>query len=464
MIKPIRRARALKAQKSRSVVKTLPAPTGGWNARDAISDMPETDASAMVNFFPETTDVILRYGSTSQGHLGTSAVGNAMLLDGVTGYATTPDTAAISVLGDIDLRSYANLDNWTTASAQFFINKDSSYQFFVLNGRLGALIYPSVGSVQAFLSDAASVLPVSNGSPLYVRFTCDIDNGAGFSVGTFYTGSDGVIYTQLGGTCLQNSFAAIANTTSALELGTGIYPASVVYNNPPLITCDSAKFDGSTTFLHRLALTGAADSKTGIFSIWIRSDAAVFLAQQFGSTNGFVLSDSAGKYRIQRRNSASVAILDLLTVSSYSPGPWIHILSAWDMSTAGARSLYVNDIADLNQLIFTNDTIDYTQSDWSIGASISGGNAFNGCMAEFYFAPGQYLDFSVETNRRKFISASGKPVKLGANGSLPTGTAPIIYLHLDDAEAPADFATNRSTGGNFTITGALTTGSSSPSD
>lgn len=40
----------------------------------------------------------------------------------------------------------------------------------------------------------------------------------------------------------------------------------------------------------------------------------------------------------------------------------------------------------------------------------------------------------------------------------------IIYFHLDPAEAPADFATNRGTGGNFSITGALTAGSTSPSD
>ena len=87
-----------------------------------------------------------------------------------------------------------------------------------------------------------------------------------------------------------------------------------------------------------------------------------------------------------------------------------------------------------------------------------------GFFAEVSFAFGQSLDFSIVSNRRKFLSAGGKPVFLGADGSLPTGTAPIIYQHLDDGEAVANFATNRGTGGDFTITGTLDTGSTSPSD
>eukprot|EP00951_Prasinocladus_malaysianus_P002741 scaffold19422_cov43-Prasinocladus_malaysianus.AAC.1 len=51
-------------------------------------------------------------------------------------------------------------------------------------------------------------------------------------------------------------------------------------------------------------------------------------------------------------------------------------------------------------------------------------------MAEFY-ATREFLDMSVEANRRKFVSASGAPVLLGVDGSLPTGNAPDIYLSGD---------------------------------
>ncbi len=44
--------------------RTLPAPVGGWNARDALANMPETDAVECVDGFPNTTDVQIRKGST----------------------------------------------------------------------------------------------------------------------------------------------------------------------------------------------------------------------------------------------------------------------------------------------------------------------------------------------------------------------------------------------------------------
>jgi hypothetical protein len=43
---------------------TIPAPTGGWNARDGLGDMPPTDAVILKNWFPRATDVIQRFGYT----------------------------------------------------------------------------------------------------------------------------------------------------------------------------------------------------------------------------------------------------------------------------------------------------------------------------------------------------------------------------------------------------------------
>jgi len=67
---------------------------------------------------------------------------------------------------------------------------------------------------------------------------------------------------------------------------------------------------------------------------------------------------------------------------------------------------------------------------------------------------------SIEANRRKFIDAIGKPVFLGSDGSLPTGVAPAMFFSGDSTA----FATNRGTGGPFTLTGSLTNASTSPSD
>jgi hypothetical protein len=45
-----------------STAKSLPAPIGGLNARDALGEMPVTDAVVMTNWWPSTSNVILRYG------------------------------------------------------------------------------------------------------------------------------------------------------------------------------------------------------------------------------------------------------------------------------------------------------------------------------------------------------------------------------------------------------------------
>jgi hypothetical protein len=41
---------------------SVPAPIGGWNARDSLADMPGTDAVVLKNWYPATTECVLRYG------------------------------------------------------------------------------------------------------------------------------------------------------------------------------------------------------------------------------------------------------------------------------------------------------------------------------------------------------------------------------------------------------------------
>lgn len=41
---------------------SLPAPTGGWNARDSLAEMGATDAVTLTNFFPATTELYVRNG------------------------------------------------------------------------------------------------------------------------------------------------------------------------------------------------------------------------------------------------------------------------------------------------------------------------------------------------------------------------------------------------------------------
>lgn len=246
------------------------------------------------------------------------------------------------------------------------------------------------------------------------------------------------------------------------------------YDNP-LVLCESADFDGTNDYMTRGAsLTGAADSKTGILSFWFRTDggngtdrtilmSATTLA---GATPRFRLRHTAANtIGFIGVNAAGTIILNLSSTTAYlAAATWYHCLSSWNLAVGGSQSLYITDVSDLTTTTFTDDTVDYTVADWAVGAQADGSTKYDGCLAELYFAPGQYLDFSNAYNRRKFISATSKPVSLGPTGSLPTGTAPIVYQRIADGAAADTFDSNLGSGGDFTITGTLSLGSTTPSD
>lgn len=237
----------------------------------------------------------------------------------------------------------------------------------------------------------------------------------------------------------------------------------------------AADFDGTNDYMRRVGgLTGAADSKSGIFSLWIRLDAANGVENDFfmGTTTlagsdfkFFVIRTSAGSLLLRSFTSASAEVVQLVSNNFLGSASWRHILGSWDESVgASARHLYIDDVSDLDFSNGSNANSDLTLGDWSVGAEPTGSFKLDGALAELYFAPGQYLDFSVEANRRKFRTASGKPAQLGNDGSLPTSSSPLVYLSLRNGEAATSFASNRGTGGDFTITGTLTVSSDSPSD
>ncbi len=49
------------AKRAVSQPVSLPAPTGGWNARDGLTAMGPLDAVTLTNWFPATTECQLRF-------------------------------------------------------------------------------------------------------------------------------------------------------------------------------------------------------------------------------------------------------------------------------------------------------------------------------------------------------------------------------------------------------------------
>ena len=210
------------------------------------------------------------------------------------------------------------------------------------------------------------------------------------------------------------------------KLFRNIGPLRSAAASAPAFPVDAADFDGTNDWMERGAeLTGIVDGTQGIFSGWVRLDGGDTSARQIISINGntcIIQRSAADLFRLLLRDSTPTTLLDFKTVNTYITGSsWLHFLASWDTNfTAGNKlhHLYINDVSDKQIAVDSAaaGTIDYTLGNWAVGNSVGGGNIFNGCLAEIYFAPNQYLDFSVEANRRKFISSALKPVDLGADG------------------------------------------------
>jgi len=227
-------------------------------------------------------------------------------------------------------------------------------------------------------------------------------------------------------------------------------------------------YSGSGQYMRRGSdLTGNADGQKGTWSVWVRLDGGDTTNMQIVCNTGqftYIRRNITNLFEIDANTSAGGAGVNFFSNNTYTSGAtWRHVLASYDGST-GAFAMYVNDVSDLLAGgAALNVTYDYTRADWSVGDNTAGIQLFNGALAEIFFHE-NYIDLSVTSNRRKFISATGKPVNLGATGSIPFGVQPIIYFSSKPGDSATTFNTNLGSGGNFTITGSPTVASSSPSD
>lgn len=232
---------------------------------------------------------------------------------------------------------------------------------------------------------------------------------------------------------------------------------------------NTVNFDGTNDYLTRGAdLTGVSDGAEGLFSIWVNYKGGNGSFQQFHGTANtgahfFINKNASDNIWVRGQNTGSGTVLEAFSNSAYTDASgWIHILASWNQTTSDVW-LYVNDADDLAASpTSVANNIDYTQGDWSFGALPNGNNKLDADIGQAYLnlAAGSGLDLSVTSNRRKFISSSGRPVNLGSDGSTPTGAAPAVFFD----GITSTWHTNDGAGGGFTENGALTDGTDSPSD
>jgi len=160
-------------------------------------------AAALRQIYP-TTDLLTGVASyyvdaatpTNWGSLGYIA------LPGVnSNYLSIPDSAALDITSDIDIRWYGAMDDWTPASASTLIGKwDGALRSFTVRINADGTISFFWSADGTASNSATSTAPtgVTDGTFKWIRATLDVDNGASGKTVTFYTSDNGTSWTQLG--------------------------------------------------------------------------------------------------------------------------------------------------------------------------------------------------------------------------------------------------------------------------
>lgn len=138
--------------------------------------------------------------------------------------ATTVDHASLDIVGDIDVRIDAILDDWYQTEGQFLLGKYSasgrSWLLYVTGGLL-VLQWTTAGSPVSphhEVSTARVELPGTR--RLAVRATLDVDNGAAGHTVTFYTApSLSGTWTQLGDPVVVSGTTSIHSGGASLDVG-----------------------------------------------------------------------------------------------------------------------------------------------------------------------------------------------------------------------------------------------------
>lgn len=255
-----------------------------------------------------------------------------------------------------------------------------------------------------------------------------------------------------------------------LGIGIGIGKGRAVVGAPAPAGggVNAVHFDGTNDNLLRGAgLTGAVDGENLLLSFWFN-----FTGND--AVTNYLFSNALGRVLLTRgaddliffrvRTSSPTTIWDWKSVAKFSTtinAGWNHLLIAAQLDVTPVGQVYVGDsaLSITEATAPTNGSIDLTDTNYSIGSTVSQTARLNADLAEFYMT-NEYLDIGIEANRRKFIDAAGKPADLGEGGITPTGTLPLVFLS-GDTDA---WHTNKGSGGGFTETGALTDAATSPSD
>jgi len=215
----------------------------------------------------------------------------------------------------------------------------------------------------------------------------------------------------------------------------------------------AVNFGGSAYLLRGAGLTGAADGNVFTFGTKIKPTAGSW--RQIFSDNSdhvmFLLRASSNTLTIQIYDTSNAVIAQGDLASVVTAGAWHTILCKAYFGASPAVQLYIDGASQTPTWSTSpqaNKTVDFTRTNWSIGATTGGANIYNGDMKFIWFDTSD-VDLSVSGNRDNFLFAN-----IGANGNGPTGSQPLVYATGNASAWNAGI--NLGSGGTFSMTGTVT--------
>jgi hypothetical protein len=219
---------------------------------------------------PKLTVTRRTWSDTLQGYTSATTVQTGSTGDRyVTGtgvFVSVPDSPATSVTGDMDVRIKVAFTDWTPVSLLTLGSKNGNAGarswWLDLNSSGNLILTISADGTNFVSKTSTAPAPFADGTTGWIRFTLDVDNGAGGYDVTFYTSTDGNTWTQLGTVVTTAGTTSLFDTVSPTQLigrgagGTGdaglkAYAMQVRtgINGPPVVDIDlDALPETGTTF------------------------------------------------------------------------------------------------------------------------------------------------------------------------------------------------------------------------
>ena len=308
---------------------SIPAPLGGWNARDSIAEMQPMDAVQMINFFPTPTDIQLRKGWTKKS-------------TGITGQVDTVITYPTS--SGYKLFAFAGTKIWdastSTASAVFDGLSSAKMQFV------------------NFSNTAGNWIVACNGQDPVVVY----DGTKWFFLATTSTAAAISTITHTGTTANVTTATAHGLVTGNEITVSGAAPTD--YNGTYVITKT-----GANTFTYVMATTPATNAITvGSYTVLgvTGADSSTFInVNLFKNRLYFTQKNTLNCWYLDVDSIAGVAS-PLYFGGIARTGGYLQAMGTWTIDAGEGADDYAVFVTSMGEVIVYNGTDPTTAATWAL--------------------------------------------------------------------------------------------------